>query len=243
MMFNKIISSILFMFILTMVSCYTGKNNSIKQNHIDKKDEVLLGVWVNKQYCDDLLKTMSPSISYDKLIGISSIEFYKERDNLVAGLVYNNHEGTSSIVEGDSIRIHKNGVTKLYSIKVLSDSTLRISDVNFLKINQEASDSPIDYITNKIFFKDRPYIAVNNGDTLKDIIFLAKGEILNYKYYNSYEILSDFMVVENRKDLIIFRNNDNKSKKSFHYKVAGDTILLFDKSDSNMKINHKLYSY
>lgn len=214
------------------------------------------GIWVVKDYVNDLGKTRSPYKSRNKLGGVAGLEInigLTHTDSTMAGVSLNNHEGTNFTiyskagVRGNSLKINWKdyGITTNfyelgYSID-RNDTILILYHYNkdhqlldstcYLKVVQSESKNDmgygIQYITNKILITGNYNLIDSTGHTEK-VEFTNEGNVSGFLGFKTYYINTDFEAgPENNIDEITF-DLYTKKQKDYAYTFNTDTLTLYE---------------
>ena len=243
--------------ILIFSSCKTKDKKPGQDSNplIEKFKPYLNGVWVSKEYVDDVKKNKSPLKSSDKLTFISEFSINAidlEEDSIHVGAGFGNHEG------GDFIIYFRNGQTATslptnltgfnnekdfyelgYSLKG-HDTLLVIYDydqnknlvrkTNYIRSPKQPLDNDVNglqYVINQELVTGTYTIFDSVGNTAT-VQLTTDGRIKGFKDFKTYYILTDFVASpENLTDEICLEIQ-TREQKCYGFKITADTINLFE---------------
>jgi hypothetical protein len=243
--------------ILIFSACKTKdkKSGQAANPLIEKFKPYLNGVWVPKEYVDDIKKNKSPLKSSDKLTFISEFSINAaniEEDSIHVGAGFGNHEG------GDFILYFRSGQTATslptnltgfnnkqnfyelgYSLKG-RDTLLAIYNydqnkklvekTDYIRSPKPPSDNDVNgfqYVINQELATGTYTIFDSAGNTANAQL-TTDGRIKGFKDFKTYYILTDFVASpENMTDEICFETQTRK-QKCYGFKISADTINLFE---------------
>lgn len=236
----------------------TTTNINDSKNFIKRFKPFIQGVWVKKDYIDDLLKTRSPYLSFKKLGGICSILIRlpaTETDSVFAGISLNNHEGSNFVFYNKSGNNSKSLKTNIKDYMVpgnyyelgydISKADTNLVIYHYNKNNQfidsivynkvlntlvdDNMGSEVDYITNKLLISGN-YTMVDSLGNHRDISFTNDGNILGWTGLKTYCVNTDFEAgPANNIDQLIF-DLYTKHQTDYAFKIKMDTLDIYTSS-------------
>lgn len=239
-----------------------NQNDSLQQSFVP----IINGVWVLKDYINDIEKTKSPLKSADKLQGIVTliIDGETQKDSIEVGISWNNHEGNSFIAYfklGNNKSSLKTNIpdyentTNYYELGYeleKNDTILNIYHYNktnklldkkqFIKVAKKQTDNDVGWgiqliVNKKILNGD--YSIIDSTNSVKIATFKNDGTIIGFNNFKNFYILTDYMGgPETNNDGICFNSN-----KCFAFETKGDTIYLYNTKsvDENEKLDKLIY--
>jgi hypothetical protein len=193
----------------------------------------LVGVWIRKDYIENLKNSLSPASSYRFIENISVLIIDSSSINtLKIGVIYNNHEGGELGIDflNNELYLTYNteGGGKEKSIITVDSLSLKVQVENvyyeFYKFSLNYRDNPIKYVTDSILFNNKVFNSVYPSTGIK-MILSKDGRSYNFDKYEKFEVETDFMVYEEYNDIIRFYENNGKSKAFKYY--FNNNILEF----------------
>ncbi|PCH74745.1 MAG: hypothetical protein COB98_09895, partial [Flavobacteriaceae bacterium] len=151
------------------------------------------------------------------------------------GLCYNNHEGSSAEIIRNKNRffINLHGINGYSLVEItIKNKKLSFKFENKIYLFEKVLDDfpygadsglGIQYITNKILLGGKKFSCV---DISSNIIFNETGLVENFKYFENYNIATDFVTDPEPRDWISLKNASEEV--FFHYKFIGEKLLLYE---------------
>jgi hypothetical protein len=230
------------------------------QSVIEKFKPFIQGVWVKKDYIDDVVKTRSPYKSFKYLEHVASMQISISKSNIDSvdvGYSLNNHEGanftlyfkkghklTNLKVSLPDYDVEANFYELGYSVKG-KDSCLILyhysknnhvldstlyERVSQTLPNEDDAGWGIQLLNNKNLIEGTYQLIDTTGHTL-NIIFNTDGNVLGFQKFSKYYIGDDFVAgPENNLDQIYFDIN-NKTQKMYLFKLKADTLNLYESKE------------
>lgn len=230
-------------------------NDAEVQKLITQFKPIIEGVWVKKDYVENVKSTRSPYKSREKFGGVACLEIYLPddgSDSTHVGVSLNNHEGSNFVlflkqghlstslktglpdydVKGNSYEIgYEINKNETNLILYHYDTKGKIIDKTpYTKVaNRSGGDNDaawgIQYITNKLLFKGE-YMVMEH-DVPVYVEFKDNGEIIGLPDVKNYYINTDFAAgPENNLDEIIF-DLYTKNQTLYAFKLDADTLNLY----------------
>ena len=243
--------------VLLFYACGTTDKKSDHQVNrlLEKFKPYLHGIWVSKDYIDNIEKTKSPIKSSDMLHFVSEFSIDTtdlEGDSMHVGAAFGNHEG------GDFILYFKEGhipgclATSLKGFETNSDTyelgfliegpdTLLVlhyidnniqsgSLLKYIKSSKTRSNGELDglqYTVNNKLATGR-YTVLDSTGNSTNVQLTTDGKIKGFKDFKTYYILTDFVAEpENITDQICLDIQTSK-QRCYGFNIVADTISLFD---------------
>jgi hypothetical protein len=219
-------------------SCNNSKSNSTlsleKQQVNSQVKYDFTGVWVRKDYIENLKKTHSPYKSFDYLENVSSLLIKKGNTDVIeVGLSLGNHEGSSTKImnkkDGYFIQLSLEGKDEWIPIFLDQNIFFKYEDkkYEFIKVlNEVPQDASagigIQAITNKVLLGGKIF---SNADISENISFKENGTISNFKNYKTYEVITDFMTDPDPMDFMILKSATEET--GFHFKLTNENLTLY----------------
>ncbi|WP_259065519.1 hypothetical protein HDF24_01995 [Mucilaginibacter sp. X4EP1] len=266
---------LLLVVVIVFVACksneHASKKDSIKttsvvdhsQKLIKKFKPIIQGVWVKKDYIDEIARTKSPLKAFDKAHHITTMIIEPELvkgDSLLIGVGYGNHEGGNLIVKfspghsASSILAYNPGGridSSFYELKYLikKETTLilytfdqnkkLVDSAEYFRVfdNQNGKELGYgtDYTVNKILISGN-YILTDSLNRTSQITFTNDGNVSGLNNFKTFYISIDFTTPPNNLDEIIF-DLYSKKNKSYAFNINADTVNLYNTSQSADSIN------
>jgi len=218
---------------------------------------IIHGVWVKKDYIEDVSKTKSPYESSSFFSGVACMQIENtgpKSDSLNIGYSLNNHEGSDFILyfkngqNASSLKTNlsdydlKGGFYELgYRIK--NRDTILIlylydrrkvlkNSVQYIRVANKALDENdaawgIEYITNKKLLTGKYLLTDSIGKTV-NVSFFEDGNVLGFKGFEHYYLATDFGGGEPGGNLDeIIFDLNSKNPSNLTFKINSDTIYLY----------------
>jgi len=233
------------LYLTVLLSLFIACSNSQKQttenkipriesNSIQEKDTFpselgnsinnIEGVWIRKDYIENLKNSLSPAASYKFIENISVLIIDSSSNSkLTVGVIYNNHEGGELVIDylnNQPYLIYNTKEGNEKSIINVDGIALKVQVENvyyeFYKFPLRYRDNPIKYVTDSILFDNKVFNSVSPSTGIK--MTLSKdGRSYNFDKYEKFEVETDFMVYEDYYDIIRFYEDNGKSKAFKYY--------------------------
>lgn len=224
------------------------------------------GVWILKDYIEDVVKSKSPFYSSRLLTGLVCIVIDTSKlngDSLTVAASLNNHEGDvftiyfdknkrsgflkTSIQDYDNpdnatgVIIDKNeNILKIVVCNLNGDT---VSERHYIKVIEEPTGDDLgyamDYVVDSILF-DGKYNLLQDSHRQSVVDFSRHGIVTGLENHKRYNVITDFVVyADNNLDQIYFDIN-TELQNVFTFEFHCDSLLLFQiSSDTLGPILHK----
>lgn len=199
------------------------------------------GVWVPKNYVDSLKVSRSPFASSKYLKGINSVVIAAapEEPKTPIKIYYGTEGEQGMIIQKDAQpyisyntldgtveeRLFINNNLLTFNLNGHKAELVRVADV----ANAKDESKGVNDVTNRVLFDNKSYSChcPDLGGFTTNIKLNADGTAQNLFGYDNYEVATVFVSDIYPMDKIYFKNGSEWGK-SYHYKLEGDKIKLFD---------------
>lgn len=265
----------LFLMISGFIACKSQTKNSIKDtvnnSHvpisktsvneseplIKKFSSTLQGLWVKKDYIDEIAKTKSPQQAYkkvgnitDMMIDTSKIKAdsilvpFNSGNHEVNDLIIKFHPGNSlnSIIAYDPVNsiernyyeLKINKTKNLLTIYTFDKNKKKLDSADYFKVSKEENEKGLrdgtTYIVNKLLVIGN-YTMQDSSNGFSKVSFKSDGKITGIGEFKTYNVMVDFMTPPNNLDEIIF-NYYSQNSKSFAFKISADSLKLYETKEA-----------
>lgn len=229
---------------------------------ITKIKPLLAGLWVNKEYIDEIKRTKSPQKSYEKVGNITDmlIDTSKIKSDTLS--LYCNegfHEVGIVKLKFDPA-IFENGIKRHHRINNFDDEYCRLKlnrtrDILTLYWNEQQGKSikPIQFykvsippgqegdphytIINRILISGN-YLATDSLKNRFKVSFTDDGKVKGLNDFKTYQVLTDYMTPPNNLDEIGFEID--KQLNWYGFKISADTLNIYGIKEAADSVNEVL---
>lgn len=236
-------------------------NNAEAQKLIAEFKPIIQGVWVKKDYIDEVVKSKSPLAASYKAVSITTMHINTENikgDSLIVGAGWGNHEGSDMILK---FKPGKRPRTILYGesdlgFEIAKGDTILVwykkdeekNTTEVIRYKKALLDQPndnlghgMDVLINKGIIAGKYDLIDNTAN--REVVFTTEGRIIGFPNTDTYHISNDLNGEPlNNLDRIAF-DLYTKHQTSYTFKFNADTLNLYDTkpdTDSMLLVVDKL---
>ncbi|TRW22529.1 hypothetical protein FMM05_16750 [Flavobacterium zepuense] len=225
---------------------------------------VIQGVWVTSDYINDIRQNKSPYKAYEKLSGAAAIVINSEAsDSLVAGISFNNHEGSSLTIyfkpghtphslltdhniyeSSDSFElaytITKNDTLLFMNRYTAAGKLLQSRSYTRVSTNtaHDSMDWGIEQVVNAELLAGT--YTVDGTKPAITVTFNQNGTVTGFEDFTTYFVGTDFAVndpdeLPGNDYIYFYKKGDDLNSISYDFKIKADTLVL-NHSGSHYKL-------
>jgi len=219
---------------------------------INKIKPALAGLWMNKEYIDEIKRTKSPQQAYGKVGNVTGILIDPSKIKSDTLSLYCNsgfHEAISLTIKFDpdifknTITVHDfttgkkywrlrlNETGKLLTLYRYDEQSKSIERIQLSKapVTNSQDGDPNLVIINQVLISGN-YIATDSLKNSFKVSFTDDGKVKGLNNFKTYEVLADFTTPPNNLDEIGF--DIDKQRKWYGFKINADTLNIYETRDA-----------
>jgi len=229
----------------------SSNTDSLKKQFVP----IIKGVWVTSDYINDIRQNKSPFKAYEKLSGAAAIIINSEAsDSLVAGISFNNHEGSSLTIyfkrghtshslltnhnvyeSSDSFEVAYT-ITKNDTILLMNRYTAAgklLQSRPYTRVSTNTAHNSMDWGIEQVVNAEllAGTYTVEGTKPAVTVTFSQNGTVTGFEDFTTYFVGTDFAVndpdeLPGNDYIYFYKKGDDINSITYDFKIKADTLVL-----------------